>query len=372
MRQVYAVRCPSYDQARQQMERLLSLCGGMAQFAQPGEDIVVKVNLLRPAPPEKAVSTHPAVAGAVSALIAAQGARAVLCDSPGSGYPYTESTLRSLYRQCGMEEAAERSGASLNFDLSSREVALPQGRLIRRAEVISPVLDADGVINVCKLKTHVFMGMTGAVKNHFGIIPGLGKVGFHAKLRDRELFARMLLDLCGFVSARLHIMDAVVAMEGDGPGESGRPRPVGWLLASEDAVALDYVACRMIGQEDSPVLRAAESFWGFDPLKVELVGASMEELFVPNFLLPCRREGMLGKATGLGAPVQRLLASALSSAPRIDHRRCVGCGICERSCPQGAISLAGGRAAVDRSRCIRCYCCHELCPQAAVLLRHEK
>jgi hypothetical protein len=59
---------------------------------------------------------------------------------------------------------------------------LSGGKLIRHFEVITPVLDAAAVFNLCKLKTHSFMVFTGAVKNNFGAIPGLHKPGYHAKL----------------------------------------------------------------------------------------------------------------------------------------------------------------------------------------------
>lgn len=372
MKPVFAVRCPSYDQAEKQVDALLALWGGMDRCVHPGETLALKVNLLRPASPEKAITTHPAVVQAAAAQVTARGGRAMLCDSPGSGYPYTAATLRNLYRQCGMEEAAAHSGACLNYDLSSWEVSLPAGKLIHRTTLLTPLIDADGIINLCKLKTHVFMGMTGAVKNFFGAVPGLNKAGFHAKLRDRDLFAQMLMDLCDFLQARLHIMDAVVAMEGDGPGESGRPRPVGWLLCSEDPVALDYVACRMIGMRDCPVLQAARKFWDFHPEEVEVVGATWEELSVPGFCLPQHREGLLGRATGLSASVQRAARALLAPAPRVNPKRCVGCGVCVRSCPQGAIALQGGKAVIHSDPCIRCYCCHELCPQAAVDLGRRK
>ena len=50
-----------------------------------------------------------------------------------------------------------------------------------------------------KLKTHVLMSMTGAVKNLFGVLPGLSKVGYHATHPSQEQFADVLLDLAEYV-----------------------------------------------------------------------------------------------------------------------------------------------------------------------------
>ncbi len=55
--------------------------------------------------------------------------------------------------------------------------------------------------------------------------------------------------------------------------------------------------------------------------------------------------------------------------PWIDKNKCVGCGICVRECPVGAISIKKERAVIDMEKCIRCGKCHDVCPQEAV--RHD-
>lgn len=47
------------------------------------------------------------------------------------------------------------------------------------------------------------MKQTGAVKNHFGVIPGLAKRGYHAKIMDTGRFANMFLDLMNIASSRI-------------------------------------------------------------------------------------------------------------------------------------------------------------------------
>src|SRR6056297_2968156 len=214
---VCAVRCEDYAGAEEALGELLAMLGGAGQFVSPGERIVLKPNLLRAAKPDAAVTTHPAVVAAVGRALGEQGAEVTIADSPGSGYRYNEGTMRRTYDTCGMTEVAERVGMALNLDTSHEVPSHPDGVLIRRFEVITPVAQADAVVNVCKLKTHLFTGMTGAVKNLFGVVPGLIKPGYHAKLSDTRRFAGMMLDLADFIAPRLSVMDAVVAMEGDGP-----------------------------------------------------------------------------------------------------------------------------------------------------------
>ncbi|MBF0530824.1 MAG: DUF362 domain-containing protein, partial [Deltaproteobacteria bacterium] len=266
---VFAVRCRDYRQAGENIATLLEMMGGMKNFAARDESIALKVNLLLAARPEDAVTTHPAVVSAVAALVKAQGAKPFIVDSPGSGYKYDQKTLRKTYQVAGISQVAEKIGVEVNLDCSHESVAFPQGQLIKRFEVITPILKADAVFNLCKLKTHMFTYMTGAVKNNFGVIPGLVKPGYHAKLHDTNRFAAMLLDLTELVSARFFLMDAVTAMEGDGP-MAGKPRPVGLILAALNPLALDVVGGEIIGldRENNPILVEAEKR-GLGPTRLE-------------------------------------------------------------------------------------------------------
>ena len=370
---VYVVPCPSYDRVEDTLRDVLAQMGGMGRFVRPGETILLKANLLRPAPPDSAVCTHPAVAAAVARLVIEAGGKVVITDSPG-GALQKESTLRHLYEKTGMAEAAARSGAELSYDVSTRLVSIPRGKAIHQAEIITPAAEADGVFDLCKMKTHVLMGMTGAVKNNFGIIPGLSKVGFHGSHPKREDFADVVLDLTEYLSPRLSIMDGILAMEGEGPGASGTPRQVGLLLMAENPLALDVAAAEIMGlpRDSNPLLLAAQRR-GLAPSRaedVELVGGSWEQLRIPDYRFPANvRRDLMEFLGPLAAPAKKLCKAILTQTPQIRTDRCVGCGICQKACPGKAITLEGGKARIHTDSCIRCYCCHELCPQKAVALK---
>ena len=375
--QVYAASCPDYEQAEGCIRALVEQMGGMGRFVRPGERIVLKANLLRAAPPESAICTHPAVVEAVAKLVKEAGGTPVICDSPG-GALHKEAVLRSLYEKTGMAAAAAAAGAELSMDSSTRTVSLPEGKVLRQAEIITPVAEADGVIDLCKMKTHVLMSMTGAVKNLFGVIPGLSKVGYHATHPDHATFADVLLDLTGYVKPRLSLMDGILAMEGDGPGSSGTPRQAGLLLAAANPLALDTAAGAIMNlpRQDNPVLLAAERR-GLTPCRmedVELIGGTVEELRMADYKFPASTKSNLMDFLGpLARPAERLCKKALSQTPRIDGAKCVGCGICAKSCPGQAIAMTapGKKARISQKACIHCYCCHELCPQKAVELHQS-
>ena len=376
---VYVVKCPDYERAAERVSELLTMMGGIGQFAAPEEQIALKVNLLLAAEPERAITTHPTVVAAVGRMAKERGARPFIIDSPTGGYQYNENTMRRVYRASRMTDAAQEAGIELNFDTTSQSVSFLDGELIKHFDIITPLIEADGVFNLCKLKTHTYMGMTGAIKNNFGAIPGRAKPGYHAKLTDPARFARMLLDLAACVAPRLSIMDAVIGMEGDGPN-NGIPRPIGLLLASRNPLALDTVASEIIGlpREHNPVLVEAEKR-GMYPTHIEdvdLVGIDAGELRIPDFEHP----STLASGAGLeNIPWwQRALApifrDGLSVRPRVVAGKCIGCGACRDICPMHAIAISSnGRrvAQIDDGKCIRCYCCHETCPQDAIELHQS-
>ena len=151
---------------------------------------------------------------------------------------------------------------------------------------------ADEIINVCKLKTHGMMGMTCAAKNLFGVVPGTLKPEYHYRHAQPADFAEMILDLDEYVHPRLHICDAVVAMEGNGPS-AGDPRAVGAVLAARSPHALDLACAHIIGirPEDVPTLVAARGA-GIYTRAGRGIGDCRELFTVPGFRLVTQRSAL--------------------------------------------------------------------------------
>ena len=364
---VFAAACPESrpGDVKEAAARLLAAFGGAERFLQKGRRVLLKPNLLLAREPEGATTTHPEIVEAVAELFVEAGASVVIADSPGG--PYNALTLSCVYRQCGMEEAARRAGARLNRDCSSRKVRF-EGTKTREFDIITPVCQADVIINIGKMKTHMLTYFTGAVKNLYGTVPGLTKASYHSRMPGQQEFCRMLADLCRCVGPDLSIIDGIEGMDGRGPS-GGRVRRAGVLLASENPFAADLAAMYLCGlrPERAPIhgFAAAQGWTPDDPAKLEWLGdpvAPLAEPFIPAAGKNRRCESVINRLPG---PVRQPLRRVLVAAPQVTQR-CIGCGKCARACPAHAIVIRGGRAEVRKRQCIRCYCCHELCPVRAV------
>ncbi len=392
---VSLVRCDEYELERvsQAVRQAVDLLGGMGAFVQPGQKVLLKPNLVRSLEPEQAATTHPTIVAAVARLVQEAGGSALIAESPGG--PYSAGVLRGLYRKTGMAWAAEQSGAELNYNTDGAQVPHPNAHVLHRLDVIQPLLEADLVINLPKLKTHNLTTLTLGVKNLFGLVPGTLKISYHAKLVEKERFAQGLLDILTFVHPNLTIMDAIVGMEGDGPS-GGDPRPLGAILASADCLALDVACAALVGMAPQDVLTTRLAVGrGLSTGRIEdleIVGERLADLAVDDFrggieapmdpgLLPgpmrllTRWLSPSSDGTGedtQGAKALRSLAQGwvwrqLVARPHATER-CIACGFCVQHCPVNAIEIVNGRAVMDPKTCIRCYCCHELCPHDAIEL----
>jgi ferredoxin len=249
-------------------------------------------------------------------------------------------------------------------------VHFPGGTQNKRFTIARGVREAGAMVSLPRLKTHALTGMTGALKNTFGVVPGSLKAGFHIRHPDVEGFSRMIADLNALVPSQLFVMDAIMGMEGNGPG-SGDLVPVGILLFSDDPVAIDSVACRIMGIDplSVAVIRIAQEMGlgNANPAAIDLRGDDLRTLMPPAFKLPAR-----SPTEGIPRWVMRLAKDLIVPKPVIASSLCTKCGECVASCPTDPKSLRQTRGSVpvyDYGSCIRCYCCQETCRHGAISLR---
>ena len=355
------------------------------ELFKPEERILLKPNLLSAVASDLAVTTDPAVFAAVARMLRELGPDQSLKLSYGDS-PAHESTAKAT-RISGLAAIAEElSLEAADFD-HGRDVEFPADSSIRKLNIANGVLDCDGLVSISKFKTHALTGITGALKNQFGVVPGLRKARFHAVYSDIKAFAIMLADLNKFLKPRLFVMDAVISMECNGP-RNGSPKKTGYVLVGLDAPAIDTVMASITGHDVSRMklfqtLKAIKA-GTVDPTEIEiriidpeteeiarqgLLSELISELVIADFKQAKTENSLMTSASSLSG---RLARRFIMRRPVIDPIACIRCGQCVTSCPLEPKALSQTSREVPRysyDRCIRCFCCQEICPAAAILVR---
>lgn len=361
---VAVVRCKTYDveAVKPALEEALNAVNGL-DFVKSGMKIIIKPNLVSFKKPDAAATTHPALLEALVEMLLARGADVTIGDSPGG--PHSLPLLNRVYAATGMDRL-EKLGAKLNRNMNEKNVDFPEGKVLKNFTYTEYLDEADAIIDFCKLKSHGMLGMSAAVKNLFGTIPGLKKPEVHYKFQNDAEFADMLVDLNEYFKPRLAICDAVVGMEGNGP-TAGTPRQIGAIIASKSTYYADVVGAELIGMniDGLPTLQAAYER-GFAPASSKnlRVYGDIRALTVDDFKAPpVRGLSFMRK----GNVLHFISKAALEHKPTLKKRLCAGCGECARMCPAKAIEMKNKKPHINREKCIRCFCCQEFCPRAAMV-----
>lgn len=343
----------------------LDAIGGL-DFVKAGMTVCIKANLVTAAKPETATTVHPRLLEVLCRLLTDRGARVIIGDSPGG--LYNEGVLSHVYRVTGLA-ALEREGVALNRNFGEKDAAYPEGRVLHSFRYTAYLDEADAIINVAKLKCHGMMGMSAAAKNMFGTVPGTLKPEYHFRFPDHRDFASMILDLDDYFKPVLHLVDAVVGMEGNGP-TGGDPRQIGALVASRSPHGADAVCARLIGlsPEEIPTLTLAREE---GLLEGDRLFGDADALALADFRNIAVKSSLqfAGNGKSLFHRLKgKFFAAALRSKPTLRKKDCVGCGLCKNVCPASAIVIKNKKAVIDRDLCIRCFCCQEFCPKSAMVV----
>ena len=346
-RRIAIVKCRSYNQ--KEVDRAIKKALKLLEFDKKKyKKILIKPNIVGGyGENQEAITTHPSL---VRAVIKELDGKKFIGESSFSD---TENSLK---------KAGYSDFKNIVIFENSKLVKIhnAHGKILKSFYISKKVRNSDLVVNMPKLKTHTLTKMTGAIKNLYGCISGGMKQVFHKKARGDERFSNLLVDIYQSIKPELNIMDAVISMEGEGPS-AGKPKKVGLILASRNAVALDIACARLMGYKSEEILAVKEAVErGLYPnYKVEVVGELKE---IPNlkFIRPTMQKKRFLKG---------LLVRLVREDPIVvDKEKCTKCRKCWKICPMKAIEMKP-YPFIDKKKCIRCFCCIEVCPQHALHLQ---
>ncbi|MBQ9926977.1 MAG: DUF362 domain-containing protein [Lachnospiraceae bacterium] len=334
----------------------------------PGLKVAIKPNLILAKSPDVPVTTHPLVIKAVARWLNEHGVTDITL-AESSGGLYNAEYMGNIYRVCGMKQLEPQ--VRLNMDFSAKTVNCPEAFANHSFHIITPILEADYVINICKLKTHAMTGYSGGIKNLFGTIPGLEKPQLHYLWPDIKDFSRMLVELAQTVNPQVTVIDAIDAMEGNGP-TGGTSHPLHMILAARDFYTQDYFAAKLMGLDPMNIemIAQAVTLGLAKPDELKLIGDPIPDNLTPFQVPDSKKLDFSNYLPGpLGKIFAKFAAGVLKSYPQLDDNLCVGCGKCAESCPAHIIEIKNRKAVFKKKGCISCFCCQEMCPMKAISVK---
>lgn len=351
MSKVSIVKCESYEKVAV-YNALVKACEASFFPNLKDKTVLIKPNVLSDSSVEKAITTNPEVLRAMIKYIKTKNPKKILVgDSPALHKPGLKP------KNCGIYQVCEEEGVEwVNFLASSFKVKLP---IVNRKMTLTSILnEIDVLISLPKFKTHELMITTGALKNQFGLVPGFHKSPQHVKYPLRDSFARLICGIHTQSKAEFALMDAVIGMEGSGPG-NGTPRNIGVLISSNDLLAVDIAQAIIMGHSplDIPIIKSAIKNKLTETTKlneIEYTDINPNDIIIKDY-----KRIVINKKTKSGKRV----------TPTFIHEKCVLCKKCVDICPASALSVIDKKIVIDKPKCVSCYCCHEVCPKKAIEIK---
>ncbi len=351
MSKVSIVKCESYEKD-EVYKALVKACESSNFPDVKDKKVLIKPNILSDSPVEMAITTNPEILRAMIKYVKSKGPKSIIVgDSPALHKAGFKPTSSGLYQIC-----EEESVEWVSFIQKSFKVKLP---ILKHKMTLTSVLkDIDLLISLPKFKTHELMITTGALKNQFGLVPGFHKSPQHVKYPKRKSFAKMICGIHTQSKAKFALMDAVIGMEGAGPG-NGTPRTIGVLISSDDLLAVDIAQAIIMGHSplDIPIIKCGIKNRLTETKKlnkIEYTDINPNDIIIKDF-----KRIVKNKKTESDNRVK----------PTFIPKKCILCMKCVDICPASALSVVDKKIKLNEAKCVSCYCCHEVCPKEAIEIR---
>ena len=357
--EIALVKCEDYSShlVQAKTRQALDLLGGIEKFIKPGSKVLINPNLLTTKEPETAIDTHPEVVRAVIRILKEINCCVYVGDSP-SAFHAESTEVEEVWEKSGIKKIAEEEDVQL--------VKFTNSRWQKIFPLTTWLDEVDYFISVPKFKTHNLTVLTGAIKNIYGLIPGVYKLELHRRYYKPEDFASMLIDLYQITPPTLTIVDGIFALEGEGPASKGKIRKLGMLCAGTDCVAIDSILAEIMGIKPQDILTTKEAARrNLGKTRVEdmrILGEKLDTFKAKPFEVPAT----FFRNTHFQVLLTKLFVTLVRFLPQIDAKICNRCGACIKVCPQNVMSERGQKVVINYFGCIACFCCQEICPNAAI------
>jgi uncharacterized protein (DUF362 family)/NAD-dependent dihydropyrimidine dehydrogenase PreA subunit len=331
-----------------------------------GKRVLIKPNILSDREPEKCISTHPVVVEAVIRFVQSEGAKVFVGDSPAIHTQKFRGEKSGIYNVC------KETGAEwIDFTENVIEKQLNKSKI----KIASIVDNVDLIISIPKFKNHELVYFTGAIKNTLGLVPGFNKTKQHALHQDRESFSKLLVDLNEIIMPDYFFMDAIMGMEGPGPGR-GMPVSLGLLMGSTNPLAIDIISSKIAGYNPIVIpttkIALSRGKWLMSENEIIYDGPEIKSIIKEGFIrIPVSQY----KNIALQFLMKRIKPiRKLERRPVFIYQNCIGCQKCVNICPVQAIKPSPHdmkHIILTDNICIRCFCCSEVCPENAIEIKRK-
>ena len=333
-------KCKTYQEAKPKIRKALDLIGGLKSYISENSNVAIKPNILLPAQEEnKASTTNSSFLKAVIEII----------KEITPNVTVVECANEEEVKICGIKKVLIDTNTPF-INLYNKEFVkkkVKNGYILKEITLPKCLDNFDVIINIPKLKTHPLTYLTCAVKNSYGFLDRKSKQKYHEIYKNKEDFARAVIDISNEVNPTLNIVDGIIAQENNGP-LTGDPKNLGIILAGSNPHNIDIIASKITDyniQEISTLKNYKEL--KEDLKNIRVMGENLKDCIDKSFV----------KSPFLKGTSETIRL-------KINKEKCTLCGLCKSRCPVKAINLKNQE--INHDVCISCFCCLESCKNKAI------
>lgn len=221
---------------RKLLRECLSELGGIQTFVERGDNVLIKANISGGNPYRPGSFTSILITDELSRLVLEAGGIPAVVDADMIWTQFWPVAIEEGYTKWAKESHIDL------VNLSETELAFFDfGGILQKRIISKKVLNADVIISLSAMKTHILTGVTLGMKNMYGTLPQIDKAIYHKLGIEQVIF-----EVNKAFPPNLAIIDGTIGGEAIGP-LSSKPVNFETLIASGNVVVADALACKLMG-----------------------------------------------------------------------------------------------------------------------------